>query len=68
MIYEIYFHAFSSILAKDLTDEERKKIREIKQIEVIDEYAGYSPRQQQMHEDVEEYVKKLGKYVEYRSA
>jgi len=65
--YLIYCKRFSGILAFDLTDKEIAHIKELYRKLSFDEYAGYSPKQQAIRKEMEEYVKSIGKLLLYKT-
>lgn len=61
--YRITFPKFNTILAHNLTDHEIQVIKNWKDKLSYDEYAGYSPKQQQIRKNIKRFVKQLGKYI-----
>ena len=56
--YLVNFHSFQSILAVDLKKEEIKSIKLIKDTMSHDDYAGYSPGEQQKWKDIKNLIGK----------
>ena len=63
--YLVDCKGFSSILAFDLTDEELKVIQDLIQKLSLREYSNYLPAQHQIRRDIEDYIKKIEKFLPY---
>jgi len=64
-IYKIWFPSFESIVARDLTHSEVEQILSIRKTMVRDEYASYSPTEQDKYHKVIKLIEK--KIVKYKS-
>lgn len=56
MIYIITFPQFESLVAENLTPKEIQQIKIIKSKMVNDEYAGYSPEEQNKRKQIQDII------------
>ena len=61
----ITFPRFESLLAYGLTDAEVDIIKTLKTKLSYDEYAGYDPKQQEIRQDIKEYLERIHKIISF---